>query len=85
MASKRNFKKDLNKMVFEVVEECFSVQLFNESKTQVTNELIEEVINFRNNMTEKIHNAKTSKDFPVIRAEVEDAAVTFIHKLNELM
>ena len=59
MASKRNFKKDLNKMVFEVVEECFSVQLFNDSKTQVTKELIEEVINLRNNMTEKIHNAKT--------------------------
>ena len=85
MASKRNFKKDLNKMVFDVVEECFSVQLYNETKTQVTNELIEEVIMFRNNMTEKIHNAKTAKDFPVIRAEVEDAAVNFIHKLNELM
>ncbi len=85
MASKRNFKKDLNKMVFDVVEECFSVQLYNETKTQVTNELIEEVITFRNNMTEKIHNAKTAKDFPVIRAEVEDAAVNFIHKLNELM
>ena len=41
MASKRNFKKDLNKMVFDVVEECFSVQLYNESKTEVTNKLIE--------------------------------------------
>ena len=42
MASKRNFKKDLNKMVFDVVEECFSVQLYNESKTEVTNKLIAE-------------------------------------------
>ena len=85
MASKRNFKKDLNKMVFDVVEECFSGQLYNESKTEVTNKLIEEVIGFRNSMTEKIHQAKTSKDFPAIHKEVEETAVNFIHKLNELM
>lgn len=85
MASKRKFKKDLNKMVFEVVEECFSVQLYNETKTQATNELIEEVIHFRNELTAKIHQAKTSKDFPAIKIEVEDAAVEYIHKLNDLM
>jgi len=63
MASKRKFKKDLNKMVFEVVEECFSV----------------------NELTSKIQKAKTTKDFPAIKTEVEDAAVEYIHKLNDLM
>ena len=85
MASKRKFKKDLNKMVFEVVEECFSVQLYNETKTQATNELIEEVIHFRNELTSKIQKAKTTKDFPAIKTEVEDAAVEYIHNLNDLM
>jgi hypothetical protein len=85
MASKRKFKKDLNRMVFDVVEECFSVQLYNENKTQATNELIEEVIGFRNGMSEKINSAKTIKDFPVLKNEVEDAAVNYIHKLNSLM
>ena len=85
MASKRKFKKDLNRMVFDVVEECFSVQLYNENKTQATNELIEEVIGFRNGMSEKINSAKTTKDFPVLKNDVEDAAVNYIHKLNSLM
>lgn len=84
MASKKMFKKDLNRMVFDVVEECFSVQLYNESKTDVTNELIEEVVTFRNNMTEKIHTAKTKKEFAVLHTEVEDAAVDFVHKINGL-
>jgi hypothetical protein len=85
MASKRKFKKELNKMVFDVVEECFSVQLYNESKTQVTNELIEEVITFRNQMTEKIHQSKTNKEFAALHDLTEEAAINFIHKLNELM
>lgn len=84
MASKRNFKKDLNYMVFDVVEECFSVQLYDAKKTESTNGLIDEAIVFRNNMTAKIHAAKSKKDFPAIRKEVEDAAVDFIHKINGL-
>jgi len=84
MASKRIFKRDLNNMVFDVVEECFSVQLYNESKTEVTNKLIDEVVDFRDNITAKIHTAKTKQEFKVIRAEVEEAAIDFIHKINEL-
>jgi predicted site-specific integrase-resolvase len=84
MASKRKFKKELNYMVFDVVEECFSVQLYNVKKTDVTNKLIDEVIEFRNSMTAKIHKAKSKKDFPSLNNEVEDAAVDFIHKINEL-
>lgn len=84
MASKRIFKKNLNKMVFDIVEECFSVQLYNESKTEATNKLIDEAVEFRNNMTEKIHKAKTPKEFKVLHTEAEDMAVDFIHKINDL-
>ncbi len=84
MASKRIFKKNLNKMVFDIVEECFSVQLYNESKAEVSDKLIDEAVEFRNNMTEKIHTAKTKQEFKALHAEVEDAAVDFIHKINGL-
>ena len=85
MASKRSFKKDLDKMVFDVIDECFNVQLFNSEKTEVTNKLIEEVIEFRNGMSEKIQKAKTSKDFSPLHKEAEESAIEFIHKLNDLM
>lgn len=84
MASKRIFKKDLNRMIFDIVEECFSVQLYNESKKEVSDKLIDEAVEFRNNMTEKIHAAKSRKEFKVLHDEVEDAAVDFIHKINGL-
>lgn len=84
MASKRKFKRDLNYMVFDVVEECFSVQLYNDKKTEVTNKLIDEVIDFRNSMTAKVHKAKSKKEFTTLNTEVEDAAIDFIHKINDL-
>lgn len=84
MASKRTFKKEINYMVFDVVEECFSIQLYNGKKTEASNKLIDEVIDFRNAMTSKIHAAKSKKDFPALKNEVEEAAVDFIHKVNEI-
>ena len=71
-------------MVFDVVEECFSVQLYNGAKTEVTNKLIDEVVDFRDDIAAKIHAAKTKKEFQALRAEVEEAAVDFTHKINEL-
>ncbi|MES2587393.1 MAG: hypothetical protein V4622_00350 [Bacteroidota bacterium] len=84
MASKKQFKKELNYMVFDVIEECFSVQLYDEKKTEVTNKLIDEVIEFRNAMTAKVHASKNKKDFSALNTQVEEAAVDFIHKINGL-
>ncbi len=85
MASKRIFKRDLNKMVYDIVEECYSVQLFNESRTEASDKLIDEAIVFRNAMTEKIHKANDKKAFQALHQEAEDAAVDFIHKINGLV
>jgi hypothetical protein len=34
MASRKYLKKALNNMVFDIVEECFTIQILDESKTK---------------------------------------------------
>lgn len=85
MASKKGFKKDLNYVVFDIVEECFSIQLYNPSKTPATEELIEEVIVFRNSVTEQVHKAKTKKEFTDLTKEVQSKIDVFIDKVNALV
>lgn len=84
MASKRIFKKNLDKMVIDALEECYSVQLYNSSKTEASNKLIDEIVDFRDGMASKIQQATSKKDFPKLIEEVEDASVNFIHKIQEL-
>lgn len=84
MASKRLIKKNLNNMIFEVVEESFDVQYFDKSKREKTEVLITEAVNYRNDMIEKINAAKTKKDFSPLVADLDDKVDYFIHKLNEL-
>jgi len=84
MASKRLIKKNLNSMIIEVLEESFDVQFLDESKTEKTNALINEAVDYRNSMIEKIHAAKTKKDFAPIVSDLDDKVDYFINKLNEL-
>lgn len=84
MANKRLIKKQLNGMIVDVLDECFSIQLYNESKTEATDKLIEEALSFGDDVLAKIHEAKTKKDFPAIRQMMEDKGVYFIEELNGL-
>jgi len=84
MASKRIIKKQLNGMIFEVVDECFSVQLYKTAQTEVTNKLIDEALDFRDNILASIHQAKTKKDYPAIYEKMEDKGVYFVEQLNGL-
>ncbi len=71
-------------MIIDVLDECFSIQLYNESKTEATDKLIEEALSFGDDVLAKIHEAKTKKDFPAIRQMMEDKGVYFIEELNGL-
>jgi hypothetical protein len=84
MASRRTLKRNLNGMVFDIVEECFTVQLFDPSKTEKADQIIDEAASFQDTMLSKINKAKTRADFQPIQAEFEAAAENFILKLNGL-
>lgn len=71
-------------MIIDVLDECFSIQLYNESKTEATDKLIEEALSFGDSVLAKIHEAKTKKDFPAIHQMMEDKGVYFIEELNGL-
>lgn len=71
-------------MVYDIVEECFTVQLLNNSTTSVTEKLIDEAASFQEEMLSKISAAKVKGDFRAITEAIEDKAVDFIHKLNAL-
>lgn len=84
MASRKYIKKALNNMVFDIVEECFTIQLFDENKAEKTNVIINEAADFQDAILAEINKAKSKKDFAPINAKIEESALEFISKLNSL-
>ncbi len=84
MASKRKFKKQLNKVILDVVEECFVVQIHEPEKTEATNRLVSEVVLFRNDMRHKISSTKDTKGFKPVRTEAQQSINGFVDRVNAL-
>lgn len=82
MSSKRDIKKEVNNMVFDVVEECFSLQLYDASKKEATDKFIEEAADYMEEILSKINKATTKKDFAPLRAEIAKTGETWVERLN---
>lgn len=84
MASRKDLKRNLNNMVFDIVEECFTIQMMDESKSDKAEAIIDEAANYQDLMLSKINLAKTKADFRPICEDIENSAIEFIKKLNAL-
>lgn len=84
MASKRTIKKGLNNMVFDIVEDCFSIQLFDDAKSASSEKVIDDVAAFQDDILSKIHKANNKADFRAIRSEIEEKGDSFFHTVNAL-
>ena len=50
MASRKDLKRNLNNMVFDIVEECFTIQILDESKTKEADAIIDAAATFQDAM-----------------------------------
>ena len=91
MASIRNFKKDINYVISEIVIECFTYNyLFPENKQDVLAKIISESLELRTDLIKQVNLIKSDKDNSAkkqcgaIRKDFIDKVETVVAKLEEL-
>jgi hypothetical protein len=84
MANKRILKRNINEMVFDVVEECFFFEMTAPEKAANSAKLIDEAADFQDEMLSKMNQAKGKAAFRAIVQEVEAKANYFVEALNAL-
>ena len=84
MGNKRSLKKGLNEMVFDVVDECYFIQIADSKKIEASEKLITEVADFQDGQLSKMNKAKGKAEFRAIFLEVEGKTGYFIDALNTL-
>jgi hypothetical protein len=84
MANKRNLKKNINSLVFDVIDECIYIQEINPEKFDSCEKLIDEAVNYYNDALSKINSAKVKADFRSVASELDNYAEKFIEGLNNL-
>ncbi len=91
MANKRNIKKDINSVLGNVLEECYSEMLNNPGvKENEINKIIDDAVDLADDLIARVNNSRKITDkkrkphFNKIAEELEEKAIGFIEKLNKL-
>lgn len=84
MASKRDLKKRIKGVIYEVFDECDYIMLNSKENADAAEALIDEAADFYLEMMEKINEAKVHADYNAIRATLAEKEQEFVDRLNEL-
>jgi hypothetical protein len=91
MASRRNLKKDISYLTFELISESFVYEEFHPetSPDQIT-DVISEIINYRNDIVYKVNHPDKKKDTETVKKyyqnivkEMYEKFVGTLDKLNK--
>jgi prefoldin subunit 5 len=84
MASKRDLKKRVQKMIHSVLDDCDYVMVSVGANSDAADKLIDEAVEFYEGVLSKINAAKSKKEFSSITEELNKAGEDFVKKLNAL-
>jgi hypothetical protein len=64
MASKRNLKRNINNLTFELVSECYTYKYFHPEKShEQIDKALEDIVNSRNDLINRVNNPLHKEDF----------------------
>jgi len=84
MASKKNIKKDVKQMVYDIMDDCDYVVVSGGKGVDKASKLMDDAVTFYETMVPKINLAKNNADFKSVRAEIEEKAIGFVTEMNKL-
>jgi len=88
MASVKNFKKEINNVLSDVIEECYICQLTNDDKISAkADKIINEAISTFDDLILKLHDKSVDnkkKHYQSIRAELKSKSVKMLDNLEKL-
>ncbi|WP_372794938.1 hypothetical protein [Lutibacter sp.] len=88
MASIKNLKKDINYVLGDIIEECYTLELLNpKTDSKDTEAIIDEAILAFDSLVEKVNmkNVENKKaHFKNITLELEEEANNLLEKINKL-
>ncbi|MDP3313552.1 hypothetical protein [Lutibacter sp.] len=88
MASIKNLKKDINYVLGDIIEECYTWELMNsKADSSSTEAIVNEAIESFDKLVEKVNVKKVADKrahFNAINKELEETASNLIKKINKL-
>ncbi|HOY39748.1 MAG: hypothetical protein KBB11_03425 [Bacteroidales bacterium] len=83
MASKKNLKQDINRIVNELVADCLQYMKMQPGKAETEiAEIISEALKMRKELIYKLNHLEDTEDAKKLKSQINEIAVTLIGKTD---
>lgn len=84
MASKRDLKRQVRKVIFDVLNDCDYITMNDAKNADAADRLMDEAVDFHDQILPRISRAKTKAEFRDLIAEIQKTGESFIDRLNQI-
>jgi len=84
MASKRDLKKQIHATIYDIVDESYSIQLFDESKASQSEKIIDAAADLCDDLLSRIRKARSKKAYRSIVSDLKTQSEAMYAQLDEL-
>jgi hypothetical protein len=85
MASKRQLKKDINYLTFDLLAECFTYQFFHKDlKSEVVDDIASGILDNRNDLVARINHIDGKEDTKLVKAHFRKIREDFAKSVEML-
>lgn len=89
MASRKNLKKSINAVCYDIIDECLTLHEMQKTDENKIRPLLNDAILFRNELITRFGKARKSEnaaaEYKKIDFDLEEKTLEFIDRLNELI
>lgn len=92
MNNQRLLKKEINHLINEIIEDCYSYQLYHPARNRerVTH-IIDDSVNLLNDLVTRVNHSRNIEDksekkqyFRAIKKDLDDKSLSLMQRLNKL-
>ena len=84
MASKRDLKRQVKYMIYDVIDECYFISGTTDGKEEAAEKCIDGAVAFHEDILPQINKAKSKAEFKTVIEQIEKKQVEFVKELNAL-
>ena len=85
MSNVRTLKKEIDELVFAVISDCFAYSgIHPEAKDEAVSEIINEAVNLRNNLVQRVNHPASDGDPKKIKAHFQSVKTDLISGTDKL-
>ena len=85
MSSRRNLKKDINYLTFELLNECFIFQHFHKDmKSEFVDEVVGKILDNRNELVSRINHVNGKDDPKLVKEQFKKIRADFDKSIDLL-